>query len=192
MKHRNTNLLVVLGGLIFCLMLLTLVLTKSELYKKYSIVSGTIAALLLISVIIYINCTKSDEAIYKSKLNNLLKTYDSILVHIDKIPDFKDKNVMEIETFEELMNVQEEVKKPIFYKVNDKTSAFILIDNNVACSYFLKENKELIDPIEEKIAKDQKIKDTQNIDESILSHIDKTTIIKFKNNKSFKVSPMKK
>ena len=91
---------------------------------------------------------------------------------------------------EDLIDAQIEIRKPIYYMIEGEDScSFVLVDNNEVCIFILKQNEQVESPLELIINEYEKNND---IDESLLEDIEKTTIIKLNNMKSFKVSPYKK
>lgn len=131
-----------------------------------------------------------EQAVYKCNLKNILKTYDVILVKVDNIPEFDLKTVAFANTIDDLLNAQIEIRKPIYYYLDECSSSFILIDEKVTLIYVLKQNNEsestLINFINENTSYKKKEKKLKEIEE-----IDKTTIIEV-NNKEFKISPVRK
>ena len=71
---------------------------------------------------------------YDKFINKILKEYDRLIVETSTFPDEKDYNVLLINSFNELVDVRDNLRSPImFYTVKDhKTSKFyILNDNNL-------------------------------------------------------------
>ena len=134
----------------------------------YAIVFGAISLVTLIFLIVFIRNTRSEESIYKSTLRKILKNYDAILVQSYNFPKLSGKNIIRVTNLEDLMDAQLELRKPIYY----------MIEGEDSCSFVLLDNTEY-----EKHA---------DIDESLLADIERTTIIKLSNMKSFRVSPIKK
>ena len=164
-------------------------------FSQFAEYINILITLLIIDIIIYIIYkynTRTPNSIFKSKVKNIINTYDSILAKIDILPDLTDKDIIYIPKFEELINTQGETKKPIFYNVTDKTASFILIDNNLVCYSVIKEDDLLIDPFESKLMIANAKKNVKDIDESILADLEQTTIIKLPNVGSYKVSPIRK
>ena len=156
----------------------------------YAIVFGAISLVTLIFLIVFIRNTRSEESIYKSTLRKILKNYDSILVQSYNFPKLSGKNIIRVTNLEDLMDAQLELRKPIYYMIEGEDScSFVLLDNTEACIYILKKNDEVESPLELIIAEYEKHAD---IDESLLADIERTTIIKLSNMKSFRVSPIKK
>ena len=131
-----------------------------------------------------------EKAVYKSNLKSILKTYDVILVKVDNIPDIDFKTIAIANSIDDLLNAQIEVRKPIFYYLDNESCSFILVDEKVTLVYVLKQNEDsestLLKLIEEQKHTKKKEKKLAEIEE-----IDKTTIIEL-NDKSFKVSPIRK
>lgn len=191
MKNNYNKIEITILSIGAILVLLLLGVYFSEL-KEYS---NIVITLLIIDVIVYILYklnTRSPESMFKSKVKNIINTYDSILAKVDILPDLSGKDIVYINKFEELINTQGETKKPIFYNVTEKTASFVLIDNNLVCYSIIKENDNLIDPIESKLMIANAKKNVKDIDESILADLEQTTIIKLPNIGSYKVSPIRK
>lgn len=158
--------------------------------NTYLIVVATLAVLIAIALIIFVFNTRNEEAIYKNNLKKILSYYDAVLVQSYNFPNLKGKNIIKITNIEDLIDAQIEIRKPIYYMIEGEDScSFVLLDNNEACIFILKQNDQIESPLELIIAEYEKNND---IDESLLEDIEKTTIIKLNNMKSFKVSPYKK
>ena len=156
----------------------------------YAIVTGAISIVLAVSLIGYTLNTRSEEAIYKSTLKKTLNNYDAILVQSYNFPDLKGKNIIKVANMDDLVDAQLEIRKPIYYMIEGEDScSFVLLDNGEACIYVMKQNEEVESPLELIIAEYEKNND---IDASLLEDIERTTIIKLNNMKSFKVSPYRK
>lgn len=178
-------ILLVLVGALF----LTLYMFKNNL-TTYGIVFAAVTVVSIIFLIVYVRNTRSEETIYKSNLRKILKNYDAILVQSYNFPKLGGKNIIRITNFEDLIDAQQELRKPIYYMIEGEDScSFVLLDNSEACIYILKQNDEVVSPLELIMAEYEK---HQDIDESLLADIERTTIIKLSNMKSFRVSPIKK
>jgi len=99
----------------------------------------SIIILVYIMVIRYFD-DKKRNGYYKNKLNKILKSYDNIIVNIESIPSLKDKKIINVTTFEELLDAQLEIRMPINYCETAKNieSKFIIITNDIAWVYVLK------------------------------------------------------
>lgn len=188
---RSSKIITV--GILFILSLIILGVLLSKNLTSYAIVIGTISFILFIALIIVLIGSRSEESIYKSELNKILKTYDAILVKSTTLPELDDRNIIIVDSIQDLVNAQVEIRKPIFYKMQVSCCSFILLDEKDACAYVLKLNEEVVSDLdllikEKKYKKKKKIED----DYSLLKNIDKTSIIMLENSKSFKVSPIRK
>ena len=75
---------------------------------------------------------------YNKKTKKILKKYDSVLVKIKNIPRFYDKNIMVVSTMEDMINAQMEIRKPVYYFVNENSHSFFLLDGEEALVYIVK------------------------------------------------------
>ena len=158
--------------------------------KAYALIALAVAVVLLITLVTYILNTRNEEAIYNSTLKRVLNNYDAILVESHNFPDLKGKNIIKVTNMDDLVDAQIEIRKPIYYMIEGEDScSFVLLDNTEACIYILKQNENVTSPLELIINEYEKHND---IDASLLEDIERTTIIKLNNMKSFKVSPYKK
>lgn len=156
----------------------------------YLIIAAAVAFIFMVALIMYIVNTRNEEAIYKTNLKKILSYYDAVLVQSYNFPNLKGKNIIRITNIEDLIDAQIEIRKPIYYMIEGEDScSFVLLDNNEACIFILKQNEQIESPLELIMAEYEKNND---IDESLLEDIEKTTIIKLNGMKSFKVSPYKK
>ncbi len=96
--------------------------------------------LLVFMIIVYRNDVMR-ESLYIRTLKKLITTYDNILVSVQKLPETKGLNVINVTSFDDLVDAQSEVRLPINYKEDSKkkVAKFILIRNDMAWVYTLKE-----------------------------------------------------
>lgn len=188
-----------IGGL--ALGLIVLVGISFVLYKNglmnYLIITGTFSVICAIVLVNTLLTTRSDEAQYKSKLRQILRTYDSILVKSKNLPKLDNLNIIRVDTIEDLVDAQMEIRKPIYYQEQTESCAFVLLDNMTACFYTLKVNDAVLCPLEitinelDIINKNSQKALEEDIPEDLLSEIEKTTIIRLKKGKYVKVSPLR-
>lgn len=77
---------------------------------------------------------------YNKKLTKIKRDYDEIIVDLSSMPDISEYQLIEVETFEELMDLEEEVHIPILHyeTKQNKESVFIIIYQNLAYRFILK------------------------------------------------------
>lgn len=161
-------------------------------YTNYGLIVLSISLSSFIIRTLWKSNIKNSSIKYLTELKHILKTYDSVMVESKKLPSLKDKNIIMINNIEDLIDAQTELRKPIYYFKQTDTCSFTLFDQEQALIYILKENEELISPIEIEL-REMQIRDKKNnIDEEILEQISRTTIVKLPNNKSYKISPVRK
>ncbi|MBO5138107.1 MAG: hypothetical protein J6B89_00495 [Bacilli bacterium] len=123
---------------------------SSKLFN-YLIISLTLLIVLILALIIYVKHIMNPDNIYNGDLKQILKTYDSILVEINKLPKLYDKNIIEVKSVEELIDAQVEIRKPIYFKLDVDACSFILLDGNEACVFVFKRNSSDITDLEKVI-----------------------------------------
>ena len=159
-------------------------------------ISFILCVLFFIFSVSYISFNKTETENFESNLNNILRLYNSILVKTNKYPDLQNKNIIELDSIEDLINAQLEIRKPIYYVKQAITCSFILIDHDEALVYIMKRDKDDISALDVIIKDINIIKKQQNrrknASDDLLSDIDKTTVIKVGKDKKYKVSPVRK
>ena len=108
------------------------------------------------------------------------------------MPKISGKNIILVETMQDLIDAQMEIRKPIYYKRTLSACSFILLDTNEAIIYDLKLNNEVKSAVDEELKRIKLLEEKkEELDESILKEIENTTIILLKD-KAYKISPIKK
>ena len=77
--------------------------------------------------------------LYDIKLDSILTSYDSVIANIKNMPDLNEFKKIETNTFEELLDVYNEVRMPInFYESHRRNKAiFMIINDNMCWEYIL-------------------------------------------------------
>lgn len=185
----------VIAAVLAILVILSFVLFKNG-NTNYLIVTATfsvIAAIVLFNTLVD---ERTEESSYKSKLRQILKTYDAILVKSKNIPKIHEKNIIRVESIEDLVDAQMEIRKPIYYFEQTQSCSFVLLDNTEACIYIIKQNPEVVCPLEitlEEIELNYKKEQRkEDLPDELLSEIERTTIVRLNKDKYVKVSPIRK
>ena len=76
---------------------------------------------------------------YSKALRKILSSYDSIIVNVSSVPSLDDLKIIEVNSFNELIDAHSEVRMPINYceEVENYKSVFVLISDNIAWTYTL-------------------------------------------------------
>lgn len=175
-------------GLLLLFLIIFIILLINKLYT-YCIIVGTVILILVIYFIYKKMSEKDDE--FNKKINSIIKKYDAVLVRTS-IPDLSNKNIISVDKFEDLIDAQVEIRKPIFYNRQTEVCSFILLDQENALIHTFKACDGVVSPIDIALSDIEIKKKKSDVDYSILKDIEKTTIVKLENNKSYKVSPIKK
>ena len=189
MEKREKIILLVVIELV--LLLATALLFFNGL-TMYTIFFATFSAVMIVFILLYAFNNKDEKTIYLSTLKNTMKTYDSVLVSSEDLPNLKGKNILMVSNLEDFIDAQAEIRKPIYYKRDVDSCSFVIVDNKEACVFILKVNSGIVSPLEKKIEELVNESNKKPRKKSLLENIEKTTIIKLDNLKSYKVSPVSK
>jgi hypothetical protein len=114
-------------------------ISKSSLFVAISLWIVDIIFLLLVCSFIMKSTPKKSN--YMRIRNNLLKEYDNVIVNSKNDPNFKGYNVINCASFQELLDAQKVLSKPIIYNeyIKNQKSMFIIINDKDVYRYILKE-----------------------------------------------------
>lgn len=160
-------------------------------YKTYLIITATLTVIMAIVTVNYIFTNRSEESRYKSKVNQILKTYDSVLVKSNNLPKLEEKNIIRVESIEDLVDAQMEIRKPIYYQQQTESCSFVLLDNTEACIHIIKLNNSVTCPLEITLNEIELKHKNESKNTSDLSNIDSTAIVEVDDGKYIKVSPIR-
>ena len=188
---KNKNGLIFLGIAIVFGIVGGILLTTS--LSGYSILAFTIAGVLLLFAVTNILKNANPNVQYESSVNDILNTFDSILVKSNTVPNLDGRNIVTVMSIDDLVDAQLEIRKPICYIKQTESCSFILLDEKEAYIYIHKLKDDVVSPVEIAI-KEQRIKkkSKEEMDSEMLREIEKTTVVKLSNQKSYKVSPIRK
>lgn len=105
--------------------------------KNYAIISGVLLVLVIVSIILLtqkVSLTSADTSKYDKYVRRLLRGYDRLIINIKNKPDTDKYNVIEVERFEELVDVRDNVSQPINYHIitpHQKCEFFVINDDNI-------------------------------------------------------------
>lgn len=131
---------------------------NDNLHKTFCIIAGVILVIDLILVILLLKSIRKvylSQTEYDKQLRKILGTYDGIIVNVDKIPSVSDMKVIQVSSFEELIDAHSEVRRPINFVELEKgkKSKFVLSSENMVWEYTLAFEEE-----KDKIEKKEKTK----------------------------------
>ena len=121
---------------------------SSNKWNDSNINYAAIASILIVfCLIIVYRCARlvilvtTNRSSYQKKLQSILSEYDRLIVIArDGYASNEDKEIIKLESFEELLKTREIIQKPIIYsRINNIKSDFIVEDNEKLYKYTLKE-----------------------------------------------------
>ena len=159
----------------------------------YSILAFTVAAVFGLFGVNRLIGNRNPNQVYERKGKDLLNTYDSILLKCGSVPNMEGRNIIRVESMDDLVDAQFEIRKPICYLKQSESCSFVLLDEKEAYVYVEKLKEDDLSPVEIEINNMKfRNKENRDLDSEMLQDIDKTTIIKLSNKRSYKVSPIRK
>ena len=188
---KKTKSIVLLGLCGICLFVGILCTLKGAL--GYAVFAFTVSVIFGLFGVHSFLGNRNPEQVYESEIKDILNTYDSILLKCTSVPNFEGRNIVRVESMDDLVDAQLEIRKPICYLKQTDSCAFLLLDEKEAYVFIQKLHEDDVTPVEIEINNMKfRKKSTIDMDSEMLQDIDKTTIIKLSNKKSYKVSPIRK
>ena len=184
---NNTNKIIVLGFLILGLFLSSFISFLNDAIN-YAIVFVTIMAILIIYLVYLMIRKTDDESNYLRTIKRILRTYNSDIVYLDSEYKLTNEDILQVNSFNDLIKAHEQIDSPIMYLSEDDSSVFMVKADNELLYYAFYKSDKVISPFVEKINKHLNL-----IDEKKLTNdIDSNTIVKLSNDKIYKVILIKK
>ncbi len=190
----NSNKKTITIGSIIALIILALVIivTFATELTGFSIILTALFIILTICLGIYLKEEPDNFTAFVKNKKRILRTYDSIIVEVEDIPNIAGKNIIKVKSIEDLVDAQLELREPIYYKNDNDSCFFMLLHYNEACIYILKMDDSVVSPTEQSIKYMKEDKETKTEDNtSILDNIEDTIVYKLDELRSFKISPVR-
>ncbi len=189
MENINTKIKIGMFTLIMFLMSLILLFNDA---MNYFFVSITLTTISFIGLSVLVFRKEDEESIYMRKLNKILKTYDSSLVYSDNDYKLENEHIIFVKNFSDIAKSSDELNEPIIFINENNSCVFLLKEGDELLTYVMKKNVDIVSNFELKLNRHIYQYENDKYDQKILDNIDKTTLIQLKNNKIYKVSPIKK
>ena len=117
-------------------------------YQEYSILAFVVSFVVFLVGMNNMFQSSNPEKKYQSNIKNILNTFDSILVKSNSVPELKDRNIIMVESMDDLVDAQLEIRKPICYLKQTESCSFVLLDEKEAYVYVEKLNENVKSPVE--------------------------------------------
>lgn len=74
----------------------------------------------------------------KKEIRKILKKYGDIIVELKEELSIDIENAIEVKNFDQILDVEEEIREPIlFYETKDKEAVFLIVDHKITYKYIL-------------------------------------------------------
>lgn len=191
--NNNRKTISVCSIIALLVLAVVIIITIMNDLIQFSIILGGLFIVLTVCLAIYLREAPDEYSIFIKEKKKILRTYDSVIVEVEEIPNIAGKNIIKVKTIDDLVDAQLELREPIYYKNDNDSCFFLLLHYNEACIYILKINDSVISPTEQSIRymkKDEKTK-KQEEDNNILENVENTIVYKLDELRSFKISPIR-
>ena len=191
--ESNKKVLVVCVIAALVILAVAIIITLFTHLIGFCIILVTLFIILSVCLSIYMKESPDDYAVFIKEKRRILKTYDSVIVEVETLPNIAGKNIIKVKTFDDLVDAQLELREPIYYKNDNDSCFFLLLHYNEACVFILRINEDTISPTEQSIRfmKPDKKEDKSDY-ETMLEGLENTVVYKLDELRSYKISPIRK
>ncbi len=193
--ESNKKVLIVCVIAALVILAVAIIITLFTHLISFSIILVTLFIILSVCLSIYMKESPDEYSVFIKEKRRILKTYDSVIVEVETLPNIAGKNIIKVKTFDDLVDAQLELREPIYYKNDNDSCFFLLLHYNEACVFILRINDDTISPTEQSIRfmkPDKKAEDDKSDYETMLENLENTVVYKLDELRSYKISPIRK
>ena len=99
-----------------------------------------LSSIIFVKVIVEMIKEKEKDGKYKNELRKILKNYDSIIVNTKNVLNISELNIIDVDSFNELIDAHNEVRQPINFTEDNFGATFILINDKTVWRYVLRKD----------------------------------------------------
>ena len=108
----------------------------SFIFLLLGIIFAVSVVVLIVLTIKYEIKTRTAENIYEKELKKILNNYSSYIQKLSDDFEFKNYNLLKVDTFTDMLEIRDTIRQPILMKENDaKTGAYFVIPSNSKLLY---------------------------------------------------------
>ena len=113
----------------------------NKLYATCALISLIASVISIVSLFRYLKKVSRSDSLYVRRLNKIKREYNRVIVSISKLPDISKSCIVDVESFEELLDAKNSLNKPILHIEIHKNqkSFFLILADNYVYRYILKE-----------------------------------------------------
>ncbi|MFZ1258552.1 MAG: DUF5305 family protein [Candidatus Saccharimonas sp.] len=109
-----------------------------DAFQQYEIIIAIVLGALGLAAIIFGLRKQIFKTPYQRELERIYRLHDGIIIKASKPADLGDKNVVPVQSFDDMLNLEEELKAPIVASpAGSEATQFMIIRDNVAYLYTL-------------------------------------------------------
>jgi hypothetical protein len=114
---------------------------EKEAYKALTIVFGNVVVVLLLILLYFVLATRNTDVNYENQVKKILNNYKSFIQKIKTEINTEGYQVLDIDTFEELLEIRDTIQEPVLmFENSDKTctSFMVLTNKNIIYRFEVK------------------------------------------------------
>lgn len=115
-------------------------IAEKDLIERNMTIIISVVGVIGLALVIYGFRKKIFKSPYRRELERIYRYYDGIIIKTSKQPDLSNKNVVQVQSFDDMVNLEEELKTPIVSSTtSDEATKFMIIKSDVVYVYLLGE-----------------------------------------------------
>ncbi len=119
-------------------------ITGNTLFMIFSIIMFVVSILLFVQEFLSVLRSDKEQSKYIKQLNKIVNANSDVIVRVKNKINLKGHNVMEVDSIEKLLDVQNELRIPIAYyeEIENKKGYFVIVNGNAAWEFKLSADEE--------------------------------------------------
>ena len=176
--------------ILFAIFLLLSVILVVSNEVNIALFSGLFTVFIGFMLVQTMKLDSTPENKFYGTVNNILKTYDVILVEVENLPEISERKVVNTTGFKDMVNIEYEYRRPVYYIHDDNSYDFLLLTDEEVYAYTLKNNENELSIFEKYLSEKVKNKNSSEKQIDVLDSLENTTVIKLDDDKEYVVSPI--
>ena len=112
---------------------------KKEKENNSFVAYAMLGVSILLMIISFPSIFVSNKSFYEKELIRLMKNYGEIIVEVEEFPNLNYLEILNIKEFDDMVDIEEEIKSPILFKEVEKDESwFIIVTERYVYRYILK------------------------------------------------------
>ena len=116
----------------------TTVVSQHATMVQYGLIATGVLAAVGLCLVIVGQRRRIFKTPYRAELDRIYRYHDGIIIRAKELPDLSGKRLVPVKSFDDMLNLEEELKVPIVScEVNEEATRFMIIRDDVVYQYLL-------------------------------------------------------